>query len=84
MMKRLLILSLVATLFCNAAKADNWGDFYNYLAQKIDSNSIYNACDRLSLNKTDIERISSNLEKTLAENNIAIVYNTDKYRNLAK
>ena len=35
MMKRLLILSLVATLFCNAAKADNWGDFYNYLAQKI-------------------------------------------------
>lgn len=56
----------------------------NYLAQKIDSNSIYNACDRLALNKTDIERISFNLEKTLAENNIIIVLNTDKYRNLAK
>ncbi len=56
----------------------------NYLAQKIDSNSIYNACDRLSLNKTDIERISSNLENTLAENGIIIVPNTDKYRNLAK
>jgi hypothetical protein len=56
----------------------------NYLAQKIDVNSIYNACDRLSLNKTDIERISANLEKTLNDRNIIIISNTDKYKNLAK
>lgn len=56
----------------------------NNLAKQIDVNSIYNACERRSLNKTDIERIGANLESTLSNKGIVIINTTIKYRNIAK
>lgn len=62
--------------------ADNLGN--NSLAQRIDINGIYNACERLLLNKTDLERISANLESKLSDFDIYVVHNTDKFRKIAK
>jgi len=56
----------------------------NFFSQKVDTNGIYNACERLCLTKTDLERISVNLEKTLSDKGITLISNTISYRNKAK
>lgn len=56
-----------------------------FLAKKIDPESIYNACDRRNLSKTDLQAISANLVDRLSkEFKIGLVPNTTKYRNEAK
>ncbi len=56
----------------------------NSLAQRIDTNGIYNACERLSISKTDLERIAANLETTLTGFDIYIVHNTEKFRKIGR
>lgn len=70
------------TVFLLKAKAQNFD--MSFLQKKIYPEDIYNACDRRGLNMADIERIADNLEMELATYGIAIVYETLKYRNLAK
>lgn len=62
--------------------ADQFNNYF--LVQKLDVNSIYNACERLNLNKTDLEKIASNLEAILEQLGIIIIRNTLKFQNIAK
>lgn len=56
-----------------------------FLAKKIDTESIYNACDRRSLKKTDLQVIASNLTTALSHDfKINLIPNTAKFRNEAK
>ncbi|MHC1733830.1 MAG: hypothetical protein AB9888_17600 [Bacteroidales bacterium] len=56
-----------------------------FLAKKIDPESIYNACDRRKLKKTDLQLIASGLKDTIfREYKIDLIPNTTKYRNEAK
>jgi hypothetical protein len=56
-----------------------------FLAKKIDPESIYNACDRRKLKKTDLQLIASGLKDTIfREYKINLIPNTTKYRNEAK
>jgi len=56
----------------------------SYLLKKINSEDIYNACDRRNLTKTDLENIADNLENKLASYGIFIIPHTEKYVNQAK
>jgi len=60
--------------------------FYDksFLQKKVNPEDVYNACDRRNLNKSDLERIADNLEKTIGEFGISIIYNTDKLKGEAK
>jgi hypothetical protein len=63
--------------------ADNYET--TFLAKKIDPESIYNACDRKNLSRTDLQGISANLYAKLhKEFRINLIPNTVKYRNIAK
>jgi hypothetical protein len=55
-----------------------------FLQKNINSEDIYNACERRHLSKTDLELISSNLEQILNKLGISVIPNTTKYQNLAK
>lgn len=55
-----------------------------FLQRRVNPEDIYNACERRSLSKTDIERISDNLEATLNSEGIQIVSDTTKLQNVAK
>lgn len=55
-----------------------------FLVAKINREDIYNACDRLGYKKSDLERVSDDLEITLNENGISIIHDTIKYKNKAK
>jgi hypothetical protein len=56
-----------------------------YLIKQLDENSIYNACTRRSLGKTDIIRIAANLGNSLRDDfGIYVIPNTTSYRNKAK
>lgn len=56
----------------------------SFLQKKINAEDIYNACDRRNLSKTDLERIADNLEKTISELGISILYATEKLNKEAK
>jgi hypothetical protein len=56
----------------------------SFLQKKINAEDVYNACERRNLSKTDLERISDNLEKTINEFGINILHSTDKLKNKAK
>jgi hypothetical protein len=55
-----------------------------FLIKKIDPEDIYNACDRKGISRTDLERISQQLEELLSEKDITLIPNTTKYRKLAR
>jgi len=60
--------------------ADSLGK--TFLVKELDERSIYNACSRRSLGKTDIIRISTNLATTLRDDHgIYVIPNTTSYRN---
>ncbi|MDX8341140.1 hypothetical protein SLH46_18220 [Draconibacterium sp. IB214405] len=61
-------------------------DFENsFLPKKIDPQSIYNACDRKDISKTDLQTISNNLAVRLNKDfNVYLVPNTVKLRNKAR
>lgn len=56
----------------------------SYLVSKINSEDIYNACERRSLGRSDLERIADNLKRSLQEYGVTIIFEPKKYRNLAK
>lgn len=56
----------------------------SFLQKKVSPEDVYNACERRNLNKTDLERIADNLERTISEFGISIIYNTDKLKGEAK
>jgi|UniRef100_UPI0025B8F967 hypothetical protein len=56
-----------------------------FLQKKLDPESIYNACDRRNLSKTDLEKLLADLESILRnEFSINIINDTTKVRNEAK
>lgn len=56
-----------------------------FLQKKLDPDSIFNACDRRGLSKTDLEKILANLGSTLqSEFAITIVHNSSRFQNEAK
>ena len=56
-----------------------------FLAKKVDPESIYNACDRRNLKKTDLQIIASNLSTIIFRDyKINLIANTTKFRNEAK
>jgi hypothetical protein len=61
-------------------------EFYHssFLSRLIDKEDIYNACERRSLTKTDLERIKDNIEKELGKNGVVVISNTQAYQNRAK
>lgn len=46
----------------------------SFLQKKVNPEDVYNACDRRNLNKSDLERISDNIEKTIQEFGISTIY----------
>lgn len=64
------------------AKADNINT--SFLQRAIYPEDIYNACERRNLNKADLERIADNLIDSISKFDIAIIYETKKYENIAK
>lgn len=61
-------------------------DFENsFLPKKVDPQSIYNACDRKCISKTDLQGIAKQLTSILQDNyKITFIPNTTKVRNIAK
>ena len=56
-----------------------------FLVKQVDPESIYSACERRSLTRTDLEIIAERLPTTLFEEHaIKVIPNTTKYRNEAK
>ena len=64
------------------ARAENFDTAF--LARKVNPEDIYTACDRQGLNKSDLQRISDNLQEILENKGIHILHNVEKYRNMAK
>lgn len=56
----------------------------SFLQKKVNPEDVYNACDRKGCSKADLERISDNLEKSIGEFGISVIYQTDKLKNEAK
>jgi hypothetical protein len=61
-------------------------DFENsFLPKKVDPHSIYNACDRKNISKTDLQGIINQLTSTLQiDFNVSLIPNTTKLVNKAK
>lgn len=56
-----------------------------FLQKKLDPDSIFNACDRRKLSKTDLEKTFTNLTHILQTDfAINLVYDSTKYKNEAK
>ncbi|MEQ8811320.1 MAG: cell envelope integrity protein TolA [Imperialibacter sp.] len=64
------------------AKAQNFDQ--SFLQKKIYPEDVYNACDRRGLSKADLERIADNLQDDIGGFGIRIIFETKKYRNIAK
>ncbi len=63
--------------------ADNFEN--SFLPKKVDPQSIYNACDRNNISKTDLQGIAKNLTSTLQRDfNVQLIPNTTKLKNIAK
>ncbi len=56
----------------------------SFLQKKVNPEDVYNACDRRGLSKADLERIADNLESTIGEFGISLIYSTDKLKREAK
>ncbi len=56
----------------------------SFLQKKVNPEDVYTACERRELNKSDLERIADNLEKTINDFGISIIYNTEKIKREAR
>ena len=64
-------------------KAENYDK--SVIQRYVNREDVYNACNRLNYNKTDLERISDNLPEQLVKKyGITIIPHTEKYRNIAR
>lgn len=57
---------------------------HSVIQKYVNREDVYNACNRLDLNKTDLERIADNLVKTIEEFGISIIPYTDPIKNKAR
>ena len=56
----------------------------SFLQKKVNTEDVYNACERRNLSKTDLERIADNVQTSLKEFGILTIPYTDKLKNEAK
>lgn len=63
-------------------KADNFNK--SVIQKYVSREDIYNACHRLKYNKTDLERVADNLQKSIEKYGIYVVYQTGSLKNQAK
>ncbi|MCT4665466.1 MAG: hypothetical protein N4A45_09565 [Flavobacteriales bacterium] len=56
----------------------------SFLQKKVNTEDVYNACERRNLSKTDLERIADNIEDSLKEFGVLTIPYTDKLKNEAK
>lgn len=56
----------------------------SFLQKKVNPEDVYNACDRKGYSKTDLERVADNLENSIGEFGISVIYHTEKLKNEAK
>lgn len=56
----------------------------SFLQKKVNTEDVYNACERRNLSKTDLERIADNVENSLKEFEISTIPYTEKLKNEAK
>ncbi|WP_143392260.1 hypothetical protein [Flavobacterium psychrophilum] len=65
---------------------DTKAEFFDksFLQKKVNPEDVYNACDRLNISKSDLERIADNLESTISKFGISILYQTEKLNKEAK
>lgn len=74
--------TIFETISLLKAKVENFNT--TFLQKKIFPEDVYNACDRRKLNSNDLERIADNLEKTISNYGIFVVFDTTKYKNIAR
>ena len=55
----------------------------SFLPKKVNPEDVYNACDRRNLSRSDLERITDNLEESIGEFGISIIY-ADRLKKEAK
>ena len=63
-------------------KADNFNK--SVIQKYVNREDIYNACHRLKYNKTDLERVADNLQQSIEQFGIYIVYQTSSLKNKAR
>lgn len=63
-------------------KAENYNS--SVIQKYVNREDVYNACNRLNYNKTDLERIADNLSKTIESFGITIIPHTDSIKNKAR
>ncbi|MFD0797346.1 hypothetical protein ACFQZJ_07735 [Maribacter chungangensis] len=56
----------------------------SFLQKKVNTEDVYNACERRNLTKTDLERIADNVETSLKEFGILTIPYTEKLKSEAK
>lgn len=56
----------------------------SFLQKKVNTEDVYNACERRNLSKTDLERIADNVESALKEFGIITIPYTEKLKSEAK
>jgi hypothetical protein len=56
----------------------------SFLQKRVNTEDVYNACERRNLSKTDLERIADNVESSLKEFGILTIPYTEKLKNEAK
>lgn len=54
------------------------------MQKKVNTEDVYNACERRNISKTDLERIADNIESSLKEFGILTIPYTEKLKNEAK
>ena len=63
-------------------KAENFNS--SVIQKYVNREDVYNACNRLNYNKTDLERIADNLSITIESLGITIIPHTDSIKNKAR
>ncbi len=56
----------------------------SFLQKKVNSEDVYNACERRGLSKSDLERIADNLETSVSDFGVHLIPYTKKLKNEAK
>jgi len=56
----------------------------SFLQKKVNTEDVYNACERRNLSKTDLERIADNIEASLREFGISTIPYTEKLKSEAR
>lgn len=74
--------TIVETKGLLEAKAANFDK--SFLQRKVNPEDIYNACERRKISRTDLERVSDNVEQSLQKLGVSVIYNNDKLKKEAQ